>query len=328
MKRRQFIVLATGASMSLATAAYWVLHDTERALTAYVKSMVGVSQLGEIYVKNSTTQQGFLIQLNNKLSPYSSLRTIEEVGLAVKLAIKNDFLKDKLCFVEGWRVTETECLLAASYVSLPSHKKTEVVAVEETFSNARIEDFLIVEHWGPQSTIKGKKFNPQSDGHAGLWFIVENPIPNLVIYVNGRPEKTVTNERSLTSGIHDLEYLDSFLKTVGDSEVAIYDEIKHRKQIVGRFEVLPVPERLVYPDGRVSAVFCPIESWGPQNAEYGKVFNRQPNGNAAVWIKTKCASDTVKVLINDKALETSVSPGIITANIPAEDLDVSKECIN
>lgn len=78
---------------------------------------------------------------------------------------------------------------------------------------------------------------------------------------------------------------------------------------------MPIPKKLIYPDGTTSKVFCPIEAWRPQVAEKNKAFNVQPNGDAAIWIKTKCAPKTTKATINGVKTSTTVQPGTVTASV-------------
>lgn len=310
MDRRTFIgsvaVLIGGAGSYL-----YLLDNNNDILSNYINSLSGMDQLGLDYIKQHPETSDFKKQLSNQIGkPENS----QQLNNKIKQLINRDYQQYNLCEVDGWLLSETECLLAACYVTHSQYTATRETS-EKTFLNAKTEDFMTIKNWGPKKTLKGEVFNKQSDGHAGIWVAVENPPPNIKMYINGQLEATFTSEKSITSGIHNLKELDDFINTLGKSEIALYDDINHRKQVLGFFEVLPVPKKLIYPDGVVSASFCPIESWGPKQAKKGVAFNKQPNGHAAIWIKTKCSSKTTKVWINDTEMTTTIHHDLITASI-------------
>lgn len=320
MKRRTFI-LFTSATVMASSGFVYLQTSNKDNLSGYIKSLSDLDELGEKY-KNDHPEINYLSELENTIERYPQAATYNK---KISLAIIEDFRNNHLCNIDGWQLSQTECLLAAAFVSFDNYIKPLIVTKQQNFQNASVENFLNITNWGPQKTLKNTVFNQQTDGHAGLWFAVDNPPPNLKVVIDGKNEITFTNESSITSGIHDLDELKLFLNKVGKSEVAIYDSINNRKQIIGYFEVLPIPEKLVYADGTKSEVFCPIENWGPKMAQRHMAFNIQPNGNAAIWIKTKCAPKMTKVLINNFPIKTTVSSGLVTASVPIKNIKTNND---
>jgi hypothetical protein len=313
MKRRTFILFSSGALAIGTGVFYWQKNSS---LSAFIKQLKGLDAIGEEY-KKTHKNGNYLKQLEEKLAHYQQNSSLNE---QIEKSIEDDFINDNISSINGWQLSQTECLIAASYVSFKGYVKPKNTAPVQNFKNAKIENFIEIKNWGPQKTLQNEIFNKQSDGHAGIWFATDNPLPNLKVVIDGRIEATFINERSITSGIHNKEDLTLFLNNIGKHEIALYDPINQRKQIVGYFEVLPIPKKLIYADGTVSKVFCPIESWGPQVAKKNQAFNVQPNGNAAIWIKTQCAPRTAKVKVNGLTIKTTVQAGAVTASVQVSKL--------
>lgn len=68
----------------------------------------------------------------------------------------------------------------------------------------------------------------------------------------------------------------------------------------------------------VPAQILRIVAWGPAETLAGVPFNRQPNGQAALWIRLDRSLDGRVVLIRfgDAYLEASVAGGTVTASVP------------
>lgn len=62
-----------------------------------------------------------------------------------------------------------------------------------------------------------------------------------------------------------------------------------------------------------------IASWGPQETKAGEVFNKQPNGSAALWLRMNQSldGDTAAVAFNGTLLPTVISGNLVTLAIPA-----------
>lgn len=63
-----------------------------------------------------------------------------------------------------------------------------------------------------------------------------------------------------------------------------------------------------------------IQSWGPQTTKAGTVFNKQPNGSAALWIHVNqsLTGSEAAVEFNGALLPANVSGDLVTAGVPAD----------
>lgn len=62
-----------------------------------------------------------------------------------------------------------------------------------------------------------------------------------------------------------------------------------------------------------------ITSYGPTTTKAGEVFNRQPNGGAAIWIRLDhpVDGDTASIDFNGTELQGNISGNLVTAGVPA-----------
>lgn len=63
-----------------------------------------------------------------------------------------------------------------------------------------------------------------------------------------------------------------------------------------------------------------ITSWGPQSTTAGEIFNAQPNGQAAFWMRVDQSldgSDSV-ITLDGAPLQSAISGTQITASVPAD----------
>lgn len=240
--------------------------------------------------------------------------TSGDVGAAVKQAVADDFQEGRLIVHQQWRLSRTEALLLAA--AIQELGVATVEQVDKTVENAPFEDFLDVQDWGPKETYQGVKFNEQPNGHCGLWFVTAEPPSPFKLFIGGAPTNVYSSDKGFTSGIY--QNVDEFISRIGQSEIVAYDEINHRKQVIGSFEVLPAFPLYRYPDGRESEVFGELGRWGPQHSALGEVFNPQPSGNAAFWIKIASKSSSVNLLFNGHEVKTFVRKDIITVSLSPE----------
>lgn len=80
------------------------------------------------------------------------------------------------------------------------------------------------------------------------------------------------------------------------------------------------PTAAQHPSGRPSANGnLKITSYGPDHTEAGVVFNVQPNGGAALWIRLNQSLDGYEaaVELNATLLQGNVSGNLVTAGVPA-----------
>ena len=63
-----------------------------------------------------------------------------------------------------------------------------------------------------------------------------------------------------------------------------------------------------------------ITSWGPDRTNAGVVFNKQPNGSAALWIRVNQSldGDVAAVKFNGVLLQGNISGNLVTTGVPAD----------
>ena len=228
----------------------------------------------------------------------------------ISLLIREDFATGRTADISGWRLSQTECELSALAASLAG--LTEPVPAGKT--TLETGHFLDVTDWGPRETQQGIPFNQQPDGHSGLWFKAENaPAGMMVIFGDTRLTAQIYPD-SFTSGIRG-NFMQKVLSAPGEYPVQIYDKARQMVQPLGTFTVR---KQIAFSPGTDEFDYesCIIHDWGPRHASHGKRFNPQPTGESAFWVKTDCSFRDAELLLDGRALKTTVHDGLITAVIP------------
>ncbi|WP_154224227.1 hypothetical protein [Marinicella rhabdoformis] len=299
-------LISTGLVGALGSGYYLLKTNADLDLNAFIASI----ELTPGFEDLSKNKAGALVQLN---TIYTESQTNQTPFIQIiKNKIQNDFRLKQITTFNNWQLSNTEALIIAAAIELRGIETTR--ESKKIFENAPFEPFLSITAWGPQETYQGVKFNEQSDGHCGLWFVLDEIPEGLQLYINGKKSRLVYGEKGFTSGIY--EHVDEFINRVGDSEIIVYDEINHRKEHIGTFKVLPAFELHQYPDGKKSKVFSSVKKWGPQNIQAGEIFNPQPSGNAAFWFKVNSLSNHIQLKFQNQTFLTTVRKDIITSSIP------------
>lgn len=234
-------------------------------------------------------------------------------------AVSRDFEAGRLCEIEGWLLSETECLAAT--LRLVLYGETEPAGATDW----RQGELAEVVDWGPRETTRGVGVNVQPDGHSGLWFKIDHAPSWLKIEIDGVVAPTVISEAVVTSGLYG-ELRDRILDAPGEYPIALVDPMQRIRQPIGHFVVKAPPPYLVLEDGSTS-VFCAVEAWGPDVTFAGRPSNPQREGHEGLWIRTACAPDQVQVLYDGDALVTTNDRGngLITALLPPSHFAVARE---
>ncbi len=314
-QRRRIIKAALALGVVSSSTAFYLLKQNKNEQTAFQDLMEGLvipPAFQELSIQFPNAEQLIADMHSSEEQNGDTLVTI------LKSLISRDYQQSNWIQVNQWLLSHTECVLAAAVIQIKG--VTNAIEDEQTFENAPVEPFLKVNKWGPQETYKGVKFNEQPDGHCGIWANIENMPDGLRVFIGGKERHIFPNEKGFTSGIYDE--VDAFINTVGPSDIVIYDEINHRKQVIGTFNVLPPFDFYQYPNGKPSTVFGPIENWGPKKASIGDVFNKQPNGYAAFWFRLNSMSNQVQMIFNHETFHATVRKGLITSSFPAQYLPI------
>lgn len=65
-----------------------------------------------------------------------------------------------------------------------------------------------------------------------------------------------------------------------------------------------------------------ITAWGPESTKAGEVFNKQPDGSAALWVRLdhSVEGDVAWVTFNGTRLPSAISGNLVTAKVVPADL--------
>lgn len=82
----------------------------------------------------------------------------------------------------------------------------------------------------------------------------------------------------------------------------------------------PVPQSPATASAMPALFNLKITSWGPESTKAGVVFNKQPNGSAALWIRVNhsLSGDEVAVEFNGVLLQAIVSGDLVTTGVPVD----------
>lgn len=234
-------------------------------------------------------------------------------------SVSRDFDTGRIREIEGWILSESECLAAATRVLV--FGENEPVGETEWRDGTLVQ----VDNWGPQGTSQGAGVNVQPDGHVGLWFQIANAPSWLRIEIDGVSTPTVTTEQLITSGLYG-ELRDRIIGTPGAYTVAIIDPMQRIRQRIGVFTVTAPPPYLTRADGSTST-FCAVEAWGPDGNQTHRPVNPQPDGHDGLWFRVSCAPDSVQVLFDGDPLATTNdrASSLVTALIPPSHYAVARD---
>lgn len=256
MNRREFIIVA--GSLPVAVASGFGLcrllgHDArigaqtpspQEVLTQYAAELHDMSEMGKRYLAvEPSTQDELVARLLAALPNIAGLSSVTDAELSNSISqrIRQDFAEEKICAIEGWYLSLTECRLAALSSVLNRQVGGTTTTEPVGFSGAPEGAIVDVTKWGPQKTAYAVPFNVQSDGHSGMWFVADNPPRSLVVYIDGKPFRTTISERVFTVSIANEER-DLLVRTAGQHAVFVYDKVRNIKQRIGDFIVKENPE--------------------------------------------------------------------------------------
>lgn len=243
-----------------------------------------------------------------------------DIAAATAARVRQDFAQETLCELDGWRLSLTECQVAALRVlaidANPANE--EILAAREKASlrdSLSVGTIATLKNWGPKKTLQGVKFNEQADGHCGLWFQIEGAPAHAKIMIDGEVARTTIKPKVVTSGLFG-EQQEHILSTPGKYEIALIDPIKKIKQPIGEFEVQENPSHQGVDSTAAKGSACAVSKWGPKRTKVGVAKNEQPDGAMGVWVHVNCLPDNAKLLFGDDPLHITKKKFGFTTSIP------------
>jgi len=341
MTRRDLIVAvisaaatSTGFLMPWKRVGDWMIPARDpiglgHEMAQFIAQLDNVSHVGRAFVEQSNPSvelEDLAKRFSERLGPLPT--EANALQLRIASAIRADFRERRICQIEGWQLSQTECELAGmrwlAFGDRSVQKAVAQVGDDPVADQGPPPILATVTAWGPQTTEEGMKFNPQPDGHSGLWFLAQDVPTWAKMRIDGVEMPTQITEKGFTSGLFG-DVQERILATPGRYLVELYDPMKKVAQPIGEFVVRPRAERVLRPDGSRSEVFCPVTDWGARETVAGIAANPQPDGSMGLWFKLDCAPQTLQVAFGDDRLNATVSDTLVTTRVPLALLESARD---
>ena len=155
-----------------------------------------------------------------------------------------DFATGRLCQLDGWQLSATECRLAALAFLFREDggQIAQTKGDDSPISGLPDASIADLEGWGPRSGEAGAGFNPQADGSSALWFRFADidDRHSYEIYFGLQPLRTsVVGARNLITATVTEWQVKRLTANPGEVPVHLVDLRHGNKQLLGRFRVQP-----------------------------------------------------------------------------------------
>ena len=248
--RRRFLQAAGGVAAAAAGFAVYrfiyrggavVFNPQLEALIAEgnFSADLGEKVLQDEALRSGTTFDALHTEVMNGLSERGAdLRG--EIGKKVE----RDFAEGRICRVDGWQLSATECRLAALaflFQESGGHIEAPVDGDDGPISGLPEIPIAELENWNPRFGIVGEGFNVQPSGNSALWFrftdIDQQPYE---IYLGGHPLRTsVASGRNLITATVSRRLVRRLVSKPDEIPVHLVNSVQGSKQLLGHFSVRP-----------------------------------------------------------------------------------------
>ena len=294
-------------------SVYFLPEGAGAQLLSVVEPLESLDAMGEAWLASLEDTPDLLELMAAFLARLPS--TEPALSSAIAAGVRRDFADRALCDVAGWRLSLTECQLAGMRrlaVQAGLIEPGDVAALADTAYT--VGEIAPVENWGPRHTLLGKPFNPQLDGHSGMWFKAAGVPAHARVMIDGRIASTSISETAVTSGLRGSEQ-DRILSSPGRYEIALVDPIRKIKQPIGFFEVRD-PNAGKAGQAQAGTSLCEVKKWGPRKTRAGVAANEQPDGSMGLWLHTDCLPRGVQLFFGDDPLVYRRKDSGLTAPVP------------
>lgn len=279
----------------------------------HLSDEIGEAYLSRVKLELSTSTADVLLErlrlrVASPASVEKRMPTEKELLEALAEAVRDDFSKGRICRLDGWYLSVTECQVAAiGFLNRQVGSDSLLVGyVPGTLCK--------IDNWGPRSTPAGKPFNIQSDGSSALWLRTTGAPSDAVVILGRVRLRTTVSDATVTADLVP-QVSDSILSSVGEHSVYLVSAGTRVFQRVGEFEVTPEAfgQTGLNQELREERI-ADIAAWGPTRTRKGVGFNVQPGGESAFWVKTTTpAPATARLLLGGVPLRTTVRHDAVTA---------------
>lgn len=243
-----------------------------------------------------------------------------DLAQAAANRVQDDFARGRVCEIEDWRLSLTECQLAGLRVLAIDANPANAAVAEarrngEGESGYTIGEIAPLKNWGPRKTLQGQSFNTQPDGHSGLWFQFKGAPARARIMIDGEIAKTSVSPDTVTSGLFGATQK-RILSTPGAYEIALVDPVRRVKQPIGKLVVEKDPSYKAEEHAQARDGYCPATKWGPRKTQVGVARNEQPDGSMGVWVHMDCYPGDATLRFGDDPLPLTRKGFGFTTSIP------------
>jgi hypothetical protein len=185
---------------------------------------------------------------------------------------------------------------------LPSPETAALVQEDNTSDICSIE----VSIWGPQHTMQGEVFNPQSNGNAAFWLGLEMVSGKPELLVGGTAVPLMVDGQTGSASISNP----SFIQHPGDYPVQV--------RCLGQDPITLGTFRVDASDQQAQVAVqktCEVDvvDWGPRTAARGQQFNPQHGGGSALWVRMPQASTVAAIEVGGVRTQTHASGDLLSA---------------
>ena len=192
-------------------------------------------QVGAAYLESIGS--GLLANPNRLVQEIMAVLDENDLEGSIRLAAAQDFREGRLCELEGWRLSETECRLAAIvHLHLVSTGRVATPApargpLDDLPSIALVK----VARWGPQIVYLNETFNEQPGGSSAVWVGLAEPprLPGAMLYLADQAtEVTVNADKSFISGNFRPSQTEQLVSRPGQKALYLVDPAQGQ-QLIG-----------------------------------------------------------------------------------------------
>ena len=158
--------------------------------------------------------------------------------------VVQDFAAGRVCRVDGWQLSATECRLAAlAFLFKESGGRIAAPTAGDQSPLSGLPESSIAElvNWGPRFGFVGEGFNVQPSGSSALWFLFANLDQQpYEIYFGASPLRTsLAGSRNLITATVTRDQVRQFASKLGEIPIHLVHSVRGSKQLLGHFSVWP-----------------------------------------------------------------------------------------
>jgi len=319
MQRRKFVRNGLIFSISLTHVAQLFAFGTSAPGSSFIDDLLEFLQgysisadLGKQFLmktrQSSIDANALMSSLQASLSlygPYSKLATLEDLLLE---RIAQDFEEDRLCIIENWSLSITECRLAGLKALTQKEIKKNAYNGNAEFLKWPDKNIAEIKTWGPRKTTQGAAFNAQLSEASALWIVTSRKkeiSKSIQVYLGAIKLVSTVNKKGVITADLLPNKLPEIIDQPGNYSVYLVDIQNRIKQLIGDFKVVAGKSKAV----KKLPIPFQIAEWGPRYGKTGQKFNHQSDDSSVWWLKFngEVPSDNCYLKVGTLKLPTTIN---------------------